>query len=246
MTDTPTPVPAASERMTAEHVVSRMQQRLKATTYYDDNRQERHDSTFVVEVEDVRFLLALVDKQSEALAKAQGRFDYLVARNGEDALKRFDHLATLHDRIRTLSARAGAAERELAAMTARVGQAPENDTVRAAYADGYDAGIAYANARAEAAEARADTARAEVLELKNEVHGLKGAPDPRAFDLNTWADWERLLREVQGYMHVCWRQHDGGDRKGRNFAQDALKEMASRIARYRALLTAPPPTAKEG
>jgi hypothetical protein len=80
------------------------------------------------------------------------------------------------------------------------------------------------------AERALETAREALALSEKENRALRGAPDPRAFDLDTWADWLRLIRETQGYMHTCWRQHDGGDRKGRDFAEQALKNMEQRIS----------------
>lgn len=77
--------------------------------------------------------------------------------------------------------------------------------------------------------AKSETAEAKLRDARAEVYALKGAPKPRAFDLDTWADWLRLVRETRGYLHTCWRQHSGGDREGRFFAEDALTAMETRL-----------------
>lgn len=46
---------------------------------------------------------------------------------------------------------------------------------------------------------------------------------PRAYDLATYGERVRLLREVSGYLLTCRRQHHGTDMEGRLFAIEALE-----------------------
>lgn len=51
---------------------------------------------------------------------------------------------------------------------------------------------------------------------------------PTAYNLDDPAEIKRLLREVEGYLHTCRRNHHGTDFEGRQFAMDALRTLASR------------------
>lgn len=51
---------------------------------------------------------------------------------------------------------------------------------------------------------------------------------PRPFDLDNPAEIRRLLRECEGYLRTCKRNHHGTDFEGRQFAMDALVKLAAR------------------
>lgn len=49
---------------------------------------------------------------------------------------------------------------------------------------------------------------------------------PRPFDLNNPAELKRLFNETWGYLRTCHHKH-GTDWDGRQFAMDALKQLAA-------------------
>lgn len=51
---------------------------------------------------------------------------------------------------------------------------------------------------------------------------------PRPFDLDNPAEIRRLLRECEGYLSTCRRDHHGTDFQGRQFAMVALRKLAER------------------
>ena len=52
---------------------------------------------------------------------------------------------------------------------------------------------------------------------------------PRAFDLDNPAEIRRLLRECEGCLNTCRRDHHGTDFQGRQFAMVALRALAERF-----------------
>lgn len=52
--------------------------------------------------------------------------------------------------------------------------------------------------------------------------------EPRPYDISKPEDIERLHRELRGYMRNCLINHGGcgGDRKGRQYAYEALENLA--------------------
>jgi len=51
---------------------------------------------------------------------------------------------------------------------------------------------------------------------------------PRRFDLNNPVEVRRLLLECEGYLRTCKRHHHGTDFEGRDFAMEALRDLAAR------------------
>lgn len=49
--------------------------------------------------------------------------------------------------------------------------------------------------------------------------------EPRPYDLSSPGEVDRLLREVEGYLHTCRKDHHGTDFKGRMYAIDALAKL---------------------
>lgn len=146
-------------------------------------------------------------------------FDRLIVSHSTPFTPEESHWARLKSHVSRLSAKLQAAVSDLAAARA------ERDNAE------FNCGHEYE--RATAAESALSAMTAERDEALKELRSLTCAPEPRAFDFETWTDWLRLLREVRGYMHTCWRQHDGGDRKGRQFAQDGLQAMEKKITALR-------------
>lgn len=51
---------------------------------------------------------------------------------------------------------------------------------------------------------------------------------PRPYNLDDPDEVKRLLRECEGYLHTCRRDHHGTDFEGRQFAMDGLRALAAR------------------
>src|ERR1019366_7183474 len=49
---------------------------------------------------------------------------------------------------------------------------------------------------------------------------------PTSYNLDDPAEVKRLLRECEGYLHTCRRDHHGTDLQGRQFAMVALRALA--------------------
>lgn len=49
---------------------------------------------------------------------------------------------------------------------------------------------------------------------------------PTKYNLDDPAEVKRLLRECEGYLHTCRRDHHGTDFHGREFAMQALRELS--------------------
>lgn len=57
---------------------------------------------------------------------------------------------------------------------------------------------------------------------------------PRPFNLDDPSEVKRLLRECEGYLNTCRRDHHGTDFEGRQFAMEALRALALRWDREKA------------
>lgn len=50
---------------------------------------------------------------------------------------------------------------------------------------------------------------------------------PQPYDLSQGAELNRLMRELEGYIQACEKEHHGTDFEGRMHALDALRQINS-------------------